>query len=168
MKSLRSYKMYFIALTMFYTNHILAQSTNDVPSIVSTAFATKYPKAEVKKWNVVNHEYIAKAKEGRHKYNATFDQKGNWIMTATKINWPWKLPAVVKASFKKCKYKNWNMYSVKLIDKPTGQFYQILVDDRNHPVDIFHQNLVTENRLVEIKSNGELVKERGTDENAAL
>lgn len=151
-----------------YSNHILAQNNTSVPEMVAASFAKKYPAAEVKKWNSSNNKFTAVAKEHGHKCLVTFDQKGNWLNTTTKVNWPWKLPQVVKAAFKKSEYKNWNMYSVRIIDKPTGQFYQILVDDRNHPVDIFHQNLVTEKRKVEIKSNGDIVNQTEDTENVSL
>ena len=160
MKKLKSIKVLFIVWMMFCTNHIIAQgNTTGVPSTVIKAFTAKYPKAEVKNWNALNNEYTARAKENGHGYYATFDQNGKWIKTTTKVNWPWHLPLVIKTAFKKSKYGSWNIYTVRIVEEPTGQLYQLIVDDRNHPVDMFHDNLVTENRVVDFKSNGEFITE---------
>jgi len=160
MKNLRSIKALFIVLMMFYTNHITAQSIyKNIPPNVITAFTAKYPGAAVKGWDAANNVYTAKATESGHKYFASFDQNGKWLMTTTKVNWPWHLPTVIKTAFKKSKYGQWNIYTVKIVEKPSGQFYQIAVDDRNHPIDALHNSEATENRLVEFKADGEFIKD---------
>lgn len=148
-----------MVLMAFYTSHVLAQNDRNIPETVIKAFAARYPKAEVKSWTVGNNGYTAKAKEGGHKYFATFDKNAGWIGTTTKVNWPWNLPPAIKIAFKKSKYGAWNIYTVNILESASGRFYQIVVDDRNHPVDIFHQELVNERRLLEFRSNGEFIKE---------
>lgn len=160
MKLLKSYKIGVIALMMFYSNHIWAQSNNnDIPQNVTSAFAAKYPGVNADKWRLTDNGYAAKAKIEGHTYTVDFDKTGNWVQSSTKINWPWKLPAAIKTGFNNTKYKNWNMYSVRLIDKPSGRYYQITVNDANHPVDAFHQEQYTDTRLVELRSDGEYVKD---------
>ena len=155
---------------IFCTNTIFAQSDskNNVPGAVITAFAAKYPKAEVKNWAIENDEYTAKAKGDNGKYFATFDKNGDWVKTVSKFNWPWHLTPVVRKAFKNSQYGAWHIYGINIVEKPSGQFYQVMVDDANHPVDAFHQNVSTQNRLLEFKSDGELVKEKNTDEIATL
>ena len=160
MKESRSIKTLLMALMMFYANHIIAQSIyKNIPPVVITTFTVKYPGADVKNWSTGSNEYTAKAIKDGHKYYATFDQNGQWIMTTKKVNWPWHLPSEVKTAFRKSEYGSWNIYTVKIVEKPSGQFYQITVNDSNHPVDIFHDNLFTQNRVIEFKSNGEFIKE---------
>jgi hypothetical protein len=160
MKNSISIKAFFIVLTMLYTNHILAQANNNIPSVVTNSFAAKYPKAVAKSWKANSNQFTAKAEEGHLKYYATFDANGKWINTTTKVNWPWHLPPAIKSAFKNSKYGSWDIYTVRTVESPSGQFYQIIVDDRNHPIDAFHQEQMTENRLVEFKADGEFVKDR--------
>jgi hypothetical protein len=160
MKKSRSIKTLFMVLMMFYTNHIIAQSIyKNIPPVVIKTFTGKYQGAVVKNWSTANNWYTVKATEGAHKYYATFDQSGKWIMTTEKVNWPWHLPPVIKTAFNNSQYGAWNIYTVKIVEKPSGQFYQLTVDDRNHPVDMFHDNLFTQNRVIEFKSDGEVIKQ---------
>lgn len=144
---------------VLFGNKILAQSAKKVPENITIAFIHKYPAAVIKKCDFANNIYTVNAKEHGHNFVATFNQNANWLSSKTKISWPWKLPPNIKAAYKKSKYKNWNIYSVNLIDMPAGQRYQINVNDKNRPIDIYHQNLVMETRTVEIKSDGTIVDE---------
>ena len=168
MKNLKAYKALFVVLIMFYTNHIMAQTNNEVPQAVATAFASKYPKAETKGWKVVNGLYTTKTNTENHKCTVTFDQNGNWISSTYKVNWPWHLPAAIKEGLHQTQYKNWNVYTVKIIEKPSGQFYEVKVDNRNNPADVFHQDLITETRWMQFTANGKLVKEANNAESASL
>ena len=160
MKNSRSIKILLMALVMFCARVVIAQSIyKNIPPVVITTFTVKYPGAEVKNWRMSSNEYTAKASEQGHKYYATFDQNGAWVMTTKKLNWPWHLPPVIKTAFEKSRYGSWNIYTVNLLEKPSGEFYRITVNDRNHPVDIFHDDLFIQNRVIEIKSNGEFIKE---------
>jgi Putative beta-lactamase-inhibitor-like, PepSY-like len=164
MKNSKSIKTLFIVLMMFYTNHIIAQGSkkNDIPSNVSTAFAAKYPKAEVKNWtaDTTGIEYTATAKESHHKYYATFDKNGKWVETVTKYNWSWDLSPIVKKAFRKSKYGYWHVYSVNVVDSPSGQICKISVNNTNHPVDAYHQDVLPLEHLLIFKMNGDFVEER--------
>lgn len=166
MKNIISVKALLIILTMFYTTQLMAQHKKDVPAAVTAAFAAKYPKAEADNWKMTGGLYVAKATVTGYKVFTAFDANGNWLNTTSKINWPWHLPAAVKKAFNQSLYKNWNMYTVKLVEKPSGKYYQIIVDNRNHPADIYHQDLVIERRSIEITATGELVKD--ADESVSL
>ena len=169
MKNLKSVKAFIIVLMMFYTSHITAQTNanNNVPANITTAFAAKYPKATIKNWKADNNCYTAKVRENGRKYYATFDQRGNWIKTTIKLNWPWKLSPAVRHAFNKSKYGAWHIYAVNNVETPSGQFYQLMVDNANHPIDAFHQDLITEDHSVEVRADGTLIKEDITD-NASL
>jgi hypothetical protein len=162
MKKLRCYTALIMLVMIFCTSNIIAQSNNknEVPATVLAAFAAKYPNAAIKNWNVNNGEYIAKAKAGNRKYFATFDNKGAWIKTVSKFNWPGSLSPLVRKAFNKSKYSAWHIYEINLVDTPSGQFYQVMVDNTNPPIDAFHQDLQISDWLLEFKSNGELISER--------
>src|ERR1700722_3187574 len=93
MKFLKSYIAMIIIVMVIGITNTFAQSSNSTPNAVSKAFTAKYPKAEIKKWSETNGSFTAKAKDGRQKFFATFDQNGNWLSTASKINGSGNLPS---------------------------------------------------------------------------
>jgi hypothetical protein len=168
MKNLRSYIAIITVALVFCAANINAQNNSDIPNAVTAAFAAKYPKAEIKSWNLVNDLYVAKAKDENGKYSASFDKSGAWVKTTIKYSWPWHLKPEVKAGFKKSKYSAWHIYAVNKVEKPTGEFYEILIDDANHKISAFHQELLTTNWLLEFKANGEFITERNINDSPAL
>ncbi len=170
MKNLKLYMATVVLAMIFCTSNIIAQSNKkiEIPTTILTTFASKYPKATVKNWSMNNNEYTAKAKEGGHKYYATFDENGRWIKTVSKYNWPWKLSPVVRKAFYKSEYGAWHIYGVHIIETPSGEFYQVLIDNTNQPADALHQSVLTVNKVVEYKSTGEFIKEKGTNETSML
>ena len=162
MKNIKLIKALLIVCLVFYVNHIMAQEKSDqnIPQNVEAAFSAKYPSAKLKNWKKKDNNYTARYVFSGHKYYATFDEQGNWEQTESKIGWPWHLPVTVKAALKKSKHGSWNTYSVKDVEKPTGKYYQILVDNANHPADAFHENGSNMYWVVEVKADGELIDEK--------
>jgi len=161
MKSIKSPVALAIVAMVFCTSLIFAQSNNttEVPAAVQSAFAAKYPNAQVKNWEATNNRFTAKAKEAGHKYFATFDKNGNWVNTITKYNWPGHMSPNVKQAFKKSEYGSWHIYGINIVESPAGQVYQVMVDDANHKINANHQELFTVNHTIEFKQDGNLVKE---------
>ena len=147
-------------LMIFCANNIVAQasgakSKNDVPENVIAAFTAKYPKAEVKNWNITNDGYIAKAKENGSKFYVTFDKNGRWVQTAAQISGSWNLPAEVRASLKESKYAAWRVDKIKKVETAAGNCYQVLVDNLNLQIDADHMGF-TENLVLNFQPSGEL------------
>ena len=142
---------------LFITNGIAqAKSETNIPQVVMLSLNNKYPGAIVKKWTVQGNVYTAKAVVDGHKYFATFDKHGNWISTASNVNWAYKMPKVINSAYQKSPYNNWTVYFAKKVEKPSGEFYQLLVDDVNLHVGINHQLVYTQNKMLEFKADGML------------
>ena len=156
MKFLKS-SIALIIVMIFCVSNIFAQSTTNVPNSISAAFTAKYPKAELKKWSETNGSYVAEAKDGHQKFYATFDQNGNWLSTSTKINWSWKLPSDVQASLRSSKYAAWKIDGIKKVDSPSDGIYQVCVDDHFLHRDGAHATAFTNNKVLNIKADGEIV-----------
>jgi len=156
MKFLKSSIALIIAM-IFCVSNIFAQTSKNVPNSVSAAFAAKYPKAELKKWSETKGSYVAEAKDGPQKFYATFDQNGNWVSTASNISWSWKLPSDVRASLRNSKYAAWKIDGIKKVDSPADGFYQVCVDDHFLHRDGAHATAFTNNKVLNIKANGEIV-----------
>jgi len=151
------YRIAVLLITVGHSFYVQAQDLKkNVPAVVEQSLKTKYPTAHVRNWQVKDGTYCVRASIQGHTYLVSFNQAGQWLSSATKVNWPWHLPAAVKDGFEHSKYGNWNIYSVKKLYKPEGEYYQITVDDRNQPVDIDHQNLVTERRAVDVTAAGKV------------
>src|ERR1700753_1629756 len=148
MKSLKLYNVLIIIMMITCTTTIFAQSANNVPNAVSAAFTSKYPKAEIKKWSKANENFIAEAKDGHQKFYATFDQNGNWVSTATKISWSWKLPSTVQATIHNSKYAAWKIDGIKKVDSPTEGLYQVCVDGHFLHRDGAHAGAFTNNKVL--------------------
>jgi hypothetical protein len=161
MKSLKSYIAIIVVMILFCANSTAqAKTVNDVPSAVANAFKTKYPNATVKNWDLADNIYTAKAKDEHGKYYASFDNNGNWVNTTIKYNWPGHLTPAVKKAFRNSEYSGWHIYGVNVIESPSGQSYQVLVDDANHKINSNHQELFTLDHLLEYKANGELMQDK--------
>jgi len=135
-----------------------SNDTKAIPQTVVSAFSSKYPGVEIKKWKTENNRYTAKATIDNHKCFASFDANGNWLNTRSRIAWPWKLPKTVKEAYRKTKYSNWHIYTVMKVEKPLGESYVLMVDDGNLQIDATHQSVLTNDKLLEFKFDGTLTQ----------
>ena len=170
MKNFKLYSALTIIVMVFCVAQVSAQTVdkNNVPAVVLASFSSKYPAAEAKGWKINNDEYTTKAKEGGHKYFATFDKNGAWIYTVSKHNWPGALSPEVKRALNKNGYGIWHIYGVNIVDSPKGQIYQVMIDDSNHRINARHNEIFTDNRMVEFKSTGEFIGEKNVIDTAML
>ena len=149
--------MLVMVMGLFITNGIAqAKSDNDIPQVVVLSLNNKYPGAIIKRWKVQDNAYTAKTIVGGHKYFATFDKNGDWISTASSANWAYKLPKIIRSAHQRSEYNNWTVYFAKKVQKPTGEFYQLLVDDQNLHVGVNNQSVYTRDKMLEFKADGTL------------
>jgi len=160
MKNSKTVKLMLVmVMGLFITNGIAqAKSENDIPQAVVLSLNNKYPGAIVKKWKVQNNAYTAKTIVGGHKYFATFDKSGNWVSTASSVNWAYKLPKIIRSAQQKTPYNNWTVYFAKKVVKPSGEFYQLMVDDVNLHVGVNNQAVLTQDKMLEFKADGTLTR----------
>ena len=135
---------------------VQAKDVTNIPQAVVLSLNTKYPGAIVKKWTMKNNAYTAKAMINGHKYYASFDGQGNWISTASNTNFVYKMPKVINSAYLKTPYNNWTVYFAKEVEKPSGKYYQVLVDDVNLHTGINHQMVYTQEKMLEFKADGML------------
>lgn len=158
MKNSRMMKVVLVMVMSLFITIDVAEAKNavNIPQAVVMSLNSKYPGAVVKKWAVKNNAYTAKAVINGHKYFATFDKRGNWISTASNTNFAYKMPKVINKAYQKSPYNNWTVYFAKKVEKPTGEFYHLLVDDVNLHVGINHQQVYTQDKMLEFKADGML------------
>ncbi len=99
-----------------------------VPAEVTSAFKAEFPGATAVEWkdNLANFE--ASFKLDNISYKASFTGKGALKKTEKSMQWQ-QLPAVVKSSFDKSKYSDWEKGSVAEVkDHEDGLYYRIFVE----------------------------------------
>lgn len=85
---------------------------NKVASDVTTSFAEKCPGMNVKKWKKEDSKFIATFfKEGK-KFEASFDENGNWMQTESQIKWA-ELPSAVRKTYYASDFKWLNRNQVE-------------------------------------------------------
>lgn len=150
--------MLVMVMGLFITNGpAQAKDADNIPQAVTISFNNKYPGALIKKWMLNNNCYVAKTVINGHKYFAAFDKNGNWISTALNTNFAYKMPKAISSAYKRSTYNNWTIYFAKQVAKPSGEYYQLLVDDVNLHVGINHQLVYTQEKMMEFKADGELM-----------
>ena len=163
-KKMKNFKLHAAFIVMFigsYNNNIFAQtnSRNIIPDNVIVAITAKYPNAEIKNWESTNNEYTAKVKENGHKFYATFDKNSQWIKTTSQVSRWRNLPANVRATFKESKYASWRVDKLKKVEAPSGDFYQVLVDNLYQQIDADHMGFA-ENYVLNFRPSGEIFAEQ--------
>lgn len=158
MKKLEIFKAAAVMMMVCFSAVSIAQPANydGIPPVVMASVSKKYPGAKIKKWQIKNGDYTAKAIIGGHKYAITLNKNGDWLSTASIIGWAHALPKVVNTAYRKTSYNTWHIYLEKKVEKPTGEFYQLLVDDSELHIGQNHEPVYTVNKLLEFKADGTL------------
>ncbi len=89
-----------------------------VPAEVTEALKSKYPDASNVSWKDKISVFVASFEMNNEKYEARFNDKGEWKSTEKQIDKN-ELPEEVKDGWEKSKYADWdlnNIYSIELPD----------------------------------------------------
>jgi len=159
MKFLHSTIALIVVTMIICSVNTFAQTANNIPNTVTAAFATKYPKARIKKWVETNGSYTAEARDSHQKFFAVFDQNGHWVSSALKINWSRNLPSQVQASIRNSKYAAWKIDGIKKVESPSEALYQVCVDDHFLHRDGAHAGAFTNSKVLNIKADGQIIAE---------
>jgi hypothetical protein len=123
-------KIIFASLIFISSSLFSVQSFSQIrkiPSEVTQALKEKYPDADNVSWKDKLTVFSASFEINNEKYEARFDDKGEWKSTEKQINES-DLPGDIKDGFEKSKYSDWELKKAYLVELPeeTTQ-YRILV-----------------------------------------
>ncbi|HLK28125.1 MAG TPA: PepSY-like domain-containing protein [Puia sp.] len=152
-------KIFLVIAIALVSNIIVAQNNKEIPQTVITAFQSKYPSAEIKKWKTGKEDFVAEFNLEKKKYRAYYSSNAEWIRTETKIKLSSKLPQPVKTALHKSEYASWYINEIKQIEKPGKNMYTIHVDDGNKLSADHHDALKTD-YLLSFSDTGELIKKQ--------
>ena len=122
-----------------------------VPAEVTEALKTKYPDASNVSWKDKISVFVASFDMDNEKYEARFDEKGNWKSTTIEISKE-ALPEQVKDGWEKSKYADWDLNAVYSIELPDDVMQYRLQVSKS---DIQKKNLL-------FNSDGKLLKDNIT------
>lgn len=130
--------------------HSFAQ-IRKIPLEVTEAFRQKYPDATNVEWRDKLNNFSAVFEFDKEEYEAKFNSKGEWQLTENEIEES-GLPEVVKDSYDKSKYADWEIGTMHKIELSDGTFQYRIESIKN---DIRKKNLY-------FNSEGRLLKDRIT------
>jgi len=122
-----------------------------VPAEVTEALKTKYPDAANVSWKDKISVFVASFDMDNEKYEARFDEKGNWKSTTKEISKD-ALPEQVKDGWEKSKYADWDLNAVYSIELPDDVMQYRLQVSKS---DVQKKNLL-------FNSDGKLLKDNIT------
>lgn len=113
-------KKLFIICLMIACQQVFAQKidASKVPASVKSAFSKNFPKITDIKWEKENGNYEANFSDNGKKMSATFDEKGTWLETESKIEIS-ELPSGVAAYVEK-NYKGQKIKGAAKLNMPGG------------------------------------------------
>ncbi|HZY39433.1 MAG TPA: PepSY-like domain-containing protein [Mucilaginibacter sp.] len=136
----------------------IAQKKNDVPQAVLTAFSTKYPQAQVKKWKPSGDTYLARFTNDNKKYQASYSKTGEWISTEREIDRPSGLPTELQSFLKTSTYASWHIDDMKRVRTPMQNMYVIKLDNHSGSPFDYEDMGSAENKSLSFNDNGKLIK----------
>jgi Putative beta-lactamase-inhibitor-like, PepSY-like len=145
-------KLLPILITAFLLSAGLATSfaqMRKIPSEVTEAFKQKYPDATNVEWRDKLSNFTAVFESDHQQYEAKFSSKGQWQLTENEIDDD-ELPEVVKDSYDKSKYAEWEIRKVQRIEFSDGGVQYRIESIKN---DVVKKNLYfnNEGRLLKDK-----------------
>jgi hypothetical protein len=147
-----------IAIVLF-TEPMIAQANNSivVPPAVLTAFANRFPNAQIRDWRQRPEGYIADFRQNGKKLFAYYSADGSWKGTESPIKWTKLLPAEVKEGWKNSDYAAWYVEDIKKIDQPDGPLYALRVNN-GATLDSDHHDAFLEEYVIFFNEAGQLVR----------
>jgi hypothetical protein len=105
-----------LAFSLLLSTSTFAQ-LRKIPAEVTDAFITKYPDAKEVEWKDRLTNFTAGFSSAGKSYLASFNKKGEWQSTEQEVEQS-ELPDVIKDSFSKTKYADWEISKVIKIELP--------------------------------------------------
>lgn len=105
---------------------------------VTKAFDEKYPGVGKVEWETKSGYEVADFHLSGNKAEAWFDNKGNWVMTKTEINFG-LLPEAVRKSLKSSEYKDWKSTDFDKLERSNAAtVYVIEVEQGEQEFDLYY------------------------------
>ena len=105
---------------------------------ITKAFDEKYPDAGKVEWETKGGYEVAEFHVSGNEMEAWFDNKGNWVMTKTEINFG-LLPEAVRKSLKGSEYKDWKSTDFDKLERSNAAtVYVIEVEQGEQEFDLYY------------------------------
>jgi hypothetical protein len=144
--------------TMIAQAHpVAAHSAVEPPQAVITAFATRFPDVQVRKWAEQQQTFYARFRWKGKKTCAYYTADGTWKATEMSMHWSWNLPEKVRQAWKHSDFAAWYPMEITRIETPDSTLYAMHVN--NSPIlDSDHAQIDHDEVVIFFNENGELVR----------
>jgi len=146
-----------VAVMGLISFNTFAQKTDGVPQNVLAAFAAKYPGAQVKNWKEKKGISTVKFTMDGKKYQATYSQEGNWLMTERTLRHISSLPQDVRLFLKTNGYASWNVDDMKKIHLPGQDEFRLHVDNHSGSPFRYNDAVSADDRMLSFDVRGKLL-----------
>ncbi|WP_293717086.1 PepSY-like domain-containing protein [uncultured Parabacteroides sp.] len=121
---------------------------------VTKAFDEKFPNAVKVEWETKNGYEVADFHLSGNETEAWFDNKGNWLMTKTEIDFG-QLPENIRLALRKSEYTDWKYTEYDKIERSnTATVYVIEAEQGEKEVDLYYAEDGTLIKVVNDSDNG--------------
>jgi hypothetical protein len=158
MKTFIAKTIVLITVFGFISYSAMAQFSKEIPQAAKTAFAAKYPQAELKKWKTDKDTAIAVYMQDGKKWEASFDKNGAWLRTERSIKHESSLPPEAMSYLKTSTYASWHIDDITKVNTPTVDMYRVYVDNHSGSPFSYESGGAAIDRVLSFDVNGKLVK----------
>ena len=149
-----------IAIALF-SETMIAQAGPASPTVppqaVLTAFTSRFPNVQVKKWAEQQDTYYALFRLNGKKTFAYYGADGSWKATEVPMKWSWNLPEKVRQAWRHSDFAAWYLMDIKRIEIPGGTQYALHLN--NSPLlDSDHSQIDHDEYTIFFNENGDLVR----------
>lgn len=117
-------------------DHTIPQS--QVPQIVQSAFASKYP-GKTPQWELQPYGYEAVFFENGREYEAEFSDSGQWLETEYEVSSDNQFSDAVLRSVR-TQYPGYTITKREIEITPVGTFYEVEVENGSDEIELYFDN----------------------------
>jgi hypothetical protein len=154
-------KLITLIAIAFFSETMIAQAGPSSPTVppqaVLTAFTSRFPNVQVKKWAEQQDTYYALFRLKGKKTFAYYNADGSWKATEIPMKWSWNLPEKVKQAWRHSDFAAWYLMDIKRIETPDQILYALHVNS-SPLLDADHNQIDREEVEIFFNEKGELVR----------
>ncbi len=146
-------------LTMGAMSAVAFAQNVTVPQEVQTAFSAKFPKAQLKSWNIESGQYVAYFTSDNRESEATYDLAGNWVSTLTIYRHLFKhLSPVMRDELRNSVYSSYHLDQVKSLQMPNMDMLLFTLDNDNGNISAYENAGFVDMSAVYFNHSGRQIK----------
>ena len=130
-----------------------------VPQKVQSAFLAKFPRVQLKNWNMENGQYVAYFTSDNLECEAVYDPAGNWVSTLTIYRHIFKhLTPIMRDELRNSVYASYHLDQAKTLQMPNMDMLLLTLDNANNNISAYENAGFVDMTAVYFNHSGRTVK----------